>query len=91
MAREAEGLRRDLLGCREQLQKMEHERNGYRDKCGELETRVTELNELLNLELAKGYDSEQQRIRMREDFERARQDMEREVLLRHGDRERELL
>lgn len=28
---------------------------------------------------------------MREDFERARQEMEREVLLRHGDRERELL
>jgi len=57
-AREAEGLRRDLLGCREQLQKTEQERNAYRDKCGELEIRVTELNELLNLELAKGYDSE---------------------------------
>jgi hypothetical protein len=41
--------------------------------------------------LAKGYESEQQKVRMREDFERQRQDMEREAIIRNGDRERELL
>ncbi len=91
LVRESDNLRREFLVTKDTLAKVEHERGIYRDRSAELETRVAELNDLFNLELAKGYESEQQKVRMREDFERQRQDMERDAIIRNGDRERELL
>ena len=50
-AREAESLRRDLINYKEMYLRSEGERQQFRGKASELENRIGELSDLLNMEL----------------------------------------
>ena len=50
-AREAESLRRDLINYKELYLRSEAERQQFRGKASELENRIGELSDLLNMEL----------------------------------------
>ena len=56
-----------------------------------MEKRVTELSELLNLELQKGYELDKEKQQMRLDHDYALQSLLRDLMLRSAEKERELL
>ena len=56
-----------------------------------MEHRVTELSELLNLELQKGYELDKEKQQMRLDHDYALQSLQRDLMLRSAEKERELL
>ena len=56
-----------------------------------MEQRVTELSELLNLELQKGYELDKEKQQMRLDHDYALQSLQRDLMLRSAEKERELL
>ena len=56
-----------------------------------MEQRVTELSELLNLELQKGYELDKEKQQMRLDHDYAQQSLQRDLMLRSAEKERELL
>ncbi|TNV82916.1 hypothetical protein FGO68_gene2838 [Halteria grandinella] len=84
-------MRRDLLHYKESFERCDQERDQFRLKIDQLEQRVEELSDLLNMELQKGYASEQDKARMRGDCESQLKQMEREYTLKMGEKERELL
>jgi len=72
-------------------QRLEQEKAESRDRIDGLEQRVTELSELLNLELQKGYELDKEKQQMRLDHDYALQSLQRDLLLRSAEKERELL
>jgi len=56
-----------------------------------MELRISELSELLNLELQKGYENDKDKQQMRVDHEFALQSVSREIQLRFAEKERDLL
>lgn len=56
-------------------QRLEQEKAEIRDRIDGLEQRVTELSELLNLELQKGYELDKEKQQMRLDHDYALQSL----------------
>ena len=50
-AKDSDNIRRELLNYKDMSSRLEAERFQHREKIAELETRITELSDLLNMEL----------------------------------------
>lgn len=68
-ARDGDNVRTQLLAAREVIDRLEEERETLRGKAGEAEARASEISEVLNIELQKGYEMDRDRQQMRVDQE----------------------
>ena len=68
-AKDSDNIRRELLNYKDLSSRLEAERFQHREKIAELETRITELSDLLNMELQKGYEVDQEKHKMKLDYE----------------------